>query len=139
MPSQLIFIPVLAHIVLVFGIYLLLLKRKKQAFKEQPIDLKVTALNCKAWPDEVVKVSNNLDNQFEAPVLFYALCTILFCIKAVNTPALVLAWAFSLSRYVHAYVHCNSNYVPVRMKIFSLGIACLMGLLVLAFYQLSPM
>lgn len=139
MSNELIFIPVLAHIVLVLLVYLLLLITKKKAVRQQSVDLKATALNCKAWPDEVVKVSNNLDNQFEAPVMFYALCVILFSIDAVSMPALILAWVFSLSRFAHAYVHCTSNYVPVRMKVFAVGILALFALTGLALFELSPL
>lgn len=138
MASQLIFVPVLTHILMVVMLYLLLLIKKKKALKSHKIDLKATALNCKAWPDDVFKVSNNLDNQFEAPVMFYAVCVILFCLKAVSPPAVILAWTFALSRFVHAYVHTTSNYVPVRMKVFSLGIVSLVGLVGLALYELRP-
>lgn len=123
MKSELIFVPVLAHFFLVIGIYLLLLKRKIRAARTGEVDLKATALDCKAWPDpSVLKASNNLDNQFEAPLLFYALCFILYCVGGVNTASLVLAWFFVFSRYLHAYIHCGSNHVPHRMKVFSAGI-----------------
>jgi hypothetical protein len=137
MENQLIFVPVLAHIGLVFGIYLLLLKRKLRAASTGEVDLKATALNCKAWPDNaVLKASNNLDNQFEAPVLFYALCFVLYAVDGVNTGSLILAWLFVFSRYLHAYIHTGRNYVPHRMRVFAVGIGSLVALLGVAAFKL---
>lgn len=128
MNNELIFAPVLGHIFLVFALYTLLLVCKLQAKKTQEINLKEAALNCKAWPDEVLKVSNNLDNQFEAPVLFYTLVVATYLLSQVSTLTLILAWLFFLSRCAHAFVHVTSNYVPVRMKLFALGLLALAGL-----------
>lgn len=137
MASQLIFVPILAHVVLVIFLYLLLLKRKLRAVKTTEVDLKATALNCKAWPDDsVLKCSNNLDNQFQAPFLFYTVCLILFAAEGVNQVTLILAWAFVLSRYLHCYIHVGRNYVPHRMRVFAFGIATLVGLTIYAAYRL---
>ena len=124
--------PVLAHITLVFALYLLLLQRKIAAAKKGGVDRREAALNCKAWPEDVVKVSNNLDNQFEAPVLSYGLCLFHHVTGGVNQLALILAWTFVFSRYVHTYVHTGTNYVPHRMKAFVVGMGSLFGLFVLA-------
>lgn len=132
MKQSLIFVPILAHIGLVFCLYALLLLRKIKAHKRGEVDRKEAALNCKAWPDEVVKVSNNLDNQFEAPMLFYALCFIHFGASIVTTLTLYLAWFFVLTRFLHAAVHTGSNYVPLRMKVFAVGIVALVAMVVSA-------
>ena len=127
-----ILIPVLAHIGLVFGLYLLLLKRKLKAASTGDIDRRELALNCKAWPEDVLKASNNLDNQFEAPMLFYGLCFLYQATGGASQIELFLAWTFLFSRYLHAYIHVGTNYVPHRMKAFVVGIACLLGMFVLA-------
>ncbi len=119
------------------SIYLLLLRRKLKVAKTGAVDLKATALDCKAWPDEgVVKASNNLDNQFEAPVLFYALCFTLYLVDGVNQLTLILAWFFVASRLLHAYVHVNSNYVPVRMRVFAAGLGSLVFMALAAAWQM---
>ena len=132
MNSQLIFVPILAHICLVLALYTLLLVRKIKAAKTGEVDVKATALNCKLWPKEVLKVSNNLDNQFEAPLLFYAVCFVLYHLDAVNTVSLILAWFFVFSRYLHAFIHTGSNYVPWRMRVFAAGLVSLVALLFMA-------
>ena len=56
------------------------------------------------------------------PVLFYVLAIALAICDAVNLAVLLLAWLFVASRFVHAYIHTGSNYVPARRKIFTLGV-----------------
>jgi hypothetical protein len=137
MTAQLIFVPVLAHVSLVFLVYFLLLRRKVATAKSTKVDFKATALNCKAWPDEaVLKCSNNLDNQFQAPVLFYIISFVLFAVDGVNLATLVLAWTFVFSRYLHCYIHTGRNYVPHRMKVFAVGIVTLAAMTAIAGYQL---
>ena len=137
MSSQLIFAPILAHVALVFFLYLLLLKRKLKAVKTTEVDLKATALNCKAWPDDsVIKCSNNLDNQFQAPILFYVICAVLYGVQGVNQFTLFLAWTFVFSRYLHCSIHVGRNYVPHRMRVFACGIAVLVVMSAYAAYRL---
>lgn len=116
-----IFWPVLAHMLLTILLYFALGARKSAAVKAGIADRSKTALDNKAWPEDVLKVSNNIDNQFQLPILFYVVCLCLAILNAVTTVALVLAWVFVLSRYFHTYIHINSNYVPNRMKVFVVG------------------
>lgn len=132
MNNELILAPILGHIFLVMLIYVLLLVRKIKAAKAGLVDREIAAMDRKAWPADVVKASNNLDNQFEAPMMFYALCLILYLTQAVTTLTLVLAWFFLLSRYLHAFVHVTSNYVPIRMRVFASGLVALTGMAIVA-------
>ncbi|GAC21402.1 hypothetical protein GARC_4460 [Paraglaciecola arctica BSs20135] len=82
-------------------------------------------------------MSNNIANQFEAPVLFYVLCLVLYSINAADMVAIGLAWLFALSRFAHAYVHIGSNYVPMRLRLFLLGCFVLIAMLILAAWKLA--
>jgi hypothetical protein len=130
MDQMQIFIPVLIHITLVIGLYILLVQRKVQALKNKLVDLKITALNNQAWPADVVKVSNNIANQFETPVLFYVLCTMLVLLQGVDAVSLVLAWVYVVVRIVHIYIHVGSNYVPRRLKVFAVSLLVLLAMLI---------
>ncbi|MFT5592776.1 MAG: hypothetical protein ACI8SR_001138 [Oceanicoccus sp.] len=130
MNSNLIIWPVLAQILLTLIMFILLGVRKAQAVKAGDVNRNQTALNNRMWPDSVIKVSNNIANQFEAPVLFYVLCLVFYSIDAVNMVAVGLAWLFTLSRFAHAYVHCGSNYVPMRLRLFLVGCFVLIAMLV---------
>ena len=126
MNNTLILWPVLVQITLTIVVFLMLAVRKARAITAGGIDRKKTALDNDAWPDEVLKVSNNLKNQFQTPVLFYVLTFALIQAGAVSTTALALAWGYVVSRIVHAYIHTGSNYVPMRFRMFLLGFVMLM-------------
>ena len=125
-----IFLPLLAHALLVFALYIKLGKEKSKAVKLGHVDLKEAALNPKAWPESVLKISNNIDNQFQTPVIFYALTFAFFLSDAVNIAVLSIFCLYVLSRFIHAYIHVSSNYVPNRFKAFLIGILLLLGLTV---------
>lgn len=136
MNSNLIIWPVLAQILLTLMMFIMLGVRKAKAIKAGEVNRKQAALNNRVWPESVVKVSNNIANQFEAPVLFYVLCLVFFSIDAVGITAIILAWVFTLSRFAHAYVHIGSNYVPMRLRLFLLGCFVLIAMLILSAWEL---
>ncbi len=132
MHSNLIFWPVLVQILITIAGFLLLGVRKAKALKTDNVDMEKTSLDNDAWPDYVLMVSNNIRNQFQVPVLFYVLCFIFYSINAVSTTVLYLAWAFVLSRVVHAYIHMSSNYVPARFRVFILGFLIMLVMVIFA-------
>lgn len=129
--------PVLAQVLLTIIMYVLLALRKAKVVKAGNFNRQATALDNKAWPPEVVKVSNNIANQFESPVLFYVICLVLYSLNGVSVVVVALAWVFVLSRYVHAYVHVNANYVPARFSAFLVSVAALLMLVVAAVCELA--
>ena len=123
--------PILVHIVLVLGLYIVLGIRKSAEIKSKSVDLKETSLNNKAWPTGVVQVSNNIDNQFESPLLFYVVCIITYLAEASTSISILLAWLYVALRYFHSYVHIGSNFVPYRLKIFVVSLLIILALLIL--------
>ncbi|REL27822.1 hypothetical protein DXX93_15490 [Thalassotalea euphylliae] len=122
MTGSAIFFPVLAHVLLVILLFFALISRKNKAVKAKAVDLSKTPTDASAWTTDVVKVSNNIANQFETPVLFMVLCIVAFVIGAADAMMVGLAWAYVLLRYVHAYIHIGSNYVPYRMRAFAMSL-----------------
>ena len=131
MASKWILLPVLIHIIMVITLLVLLGIRKAAAIKRGDVDRQQTALNNKAWPDDVLQVSNNIANQFEVPVLFYALCLIFHALHAVSMTVVVLAWVFALSRVAHAFVHITSNHVPTRMRVYIIGVLTVLAMAII--------
>ena len=137
MSSSHIFWPVLAQVLLTLVLFIVLGARKAKAIKAGKVNREQAALDNRVWPEYVVKVSNNIANQFEVPILFYILCVVLYSINAAGTVAIVLAWLFVASRYAHAWVHVGSNYVPVRMRLFMVGCVVLLSMLAVAASKLA--
>ena len=120
-----IFWPVLAHVLLVYIVYLVMARRRYFAVKSS--EARVGQYKVRSTePVSSVTVANNLINQFELPVLFHALCLALFVTNGVNYLTLVLMWIFILSRYVHAWVHLTSNRVMLRSRAFFFGAVVLL-------------
>lgn len=135
--SALIFLPVVGQVVLTLGVYVLLARAKSRAVRSGEVDEARRALYEDAWPESVVKVNNNIRNQFELPVLFYVLATVLWLLGAAGGFAVLVAWLFFLSRLVHAYIHLGSNYVPYRRKAFMFGAAMLMIMSMMVLWALA--
>ena len=77
-------------------------------------------------PDYVSVSRQTLKNQFELPIFFYFLTSLILIFDKVSQIDIVLSWIFVLSRYMHCYVRLNSNYVPTRAKVFQLGLIVLL-------------
>ncbi len=126
-PTTAMFWPMIAHASLVFILYALLLYRRKNhtltsmeavaQYRERGEEGQASAL-----------VNRNIANQFELPVLFHAICLLLYITDADNVVTVVLAWLFVISRYAHSYVHVTSNRLRYRAPLFGIGFALLVCL-----------
>ncbi len=120
MSQTAIFWPMIAQVALVYAVYLLIGMRRKKAVESGSATVSQFREN-RDEPAESLYVRNNLANQFELPVLFYAVCLALFVTGGADVAAVSLAWVFVLSRFGHAYVHVTSNRIRHRQPLFVLG------------------
>ncbi|MBB3540132.1 MULTISPECIES: MAPEG family protein [unclassified Rhizobium] len=132
------FWPIIAHVALVYLLYMLLGYRRRQLVQAG----KVRRSNYRENRDEPLEglvVKNCLANQFELPVLFYACCVLLYMTEADNLVAVGLAWAFVALRYLHAFVHVTSNDLRYRSPLFGAGYVVLGAMWVwLAIWMVFP-
>lgn len=125
-----IFWPMIAHAALVFAIYVLLGLRRRQAVAGGNAKVSQFREN-RDEPSESLFVRNALENQFELPVLFYAVCLALQASGAVDALTLSLAWLFAVSRYAHTFIHVTSNRIRHRQPAFVVGFLAVIALWVL--------
>lgn len=137
MNNHLMLWPLLVQVVLTIFVFIVLAKRKKQSITDGTADREKAALDNKAWPVDVIKASNNIENQFQTPVLFYALCLAFIVSNGVTAITLSLAWVYAVSRLAHAYIHIGSNNVPKRLKYFMIGVVSLIAMCVMLGVQLA--
>ena len=76
-------------------------------------------------------------NQFETPVLFYALVPMVILTKTYDMTFVVLAWAWFISRLAHAWVHCTNNKLSLRFPAFLVGVLLLIVMWVLFIVRLT--
>jgi len=112
--------PMIGHAALVFCLYFLLSRRCVGAVRAGTARADQFREN-RDEPLESLLINNNIKNQFELPVLFHVVCLALYVTTADNVGTALLAWAFVLSRYVHAYVHITTNRLRQRRSIFIAG------------------
>ncbi|MCB1382735.1 MAG: MAPEG family protein [Notoacmeibacter sp.] len=128
-----IFWPMLAQVALVYFIYYLMSKRRIDAVKSGQVRVDQFRDNqIQNEPTASLFVRNNLANQYELPVLFYACVLSLHASGGVNVVTLVLAWLFVATRYAHAFIHVTSNRVRRRRMLFIMGFLIL-GVMWIAF------
>lgn len=70
---------------------------------------------------ENVAAADNFRNLFELPVLFFAICPILYITNGVTSLQLTLAWAFVFLRAAHSLIHITYNRVMHRFRVFALS------------------
>jgi hypothetical protein len=123
-PTEATIWPMIAHVALVFCLYLLLSSRRVHAVKDgraRPEQFR----DNREEPAESLAVKNAIANQFELPVLFYAVSILLYLVDADNPVTVAGGWLFVALRYAHAYVHVTSNRLRYRRPLFIAGLAVL--------------
>ena len=116
--------PVFVQVLLTVLVYCLLLAARARAIKAagSPRGSGDIAMGRFAWPEDAEKRAHNQRNQFELPVLFYAVVAFALILKGADTLMIVLAWLFVLTRVLHAAIHIGPNKVRWRSPAFALGL-----------------
>lgn len=117
------FWPLLAHAFLIFCLYGLLVVRRAEVVKSGEVEREAFRENLDE-PQASRVVNKAIANQFELPVLFYAVCVLLYIAEADNLAAVAGAWAFVLARYVQATMQLTGN-LPLRRLSFMAGFVIL--------------
>ena len=88
------------------------------------------------WADIEPKISANLSNQFEWPLLFYVICLLLLFNGKVLAPIyLWLAWLFIVGRIVHSVVHILTSNIRLRGAVFTINFVAVFVMWVLYVFQ----
>ena len=131
--SMLLLLPIMTQILMTFLLVVWLGYAKLQALKAGKVTLEKVSLSSEGWPDNVKKISNNFNNQFQLPVLFYILCILALLRGHADMTLVVLAWIFVLFRLAHSFIHTGSNNVRRR---FNAYLGCLVTLFIMWGYVL---
>lgn len=73
------------------------------------------------WAAREPRVSANLSNQFEWPLLFYVCCLLLQQAGLVDGVAIWLAWLFVAGRVVHSGVQILTSNIRLRGAVFTIN------------------
>lgn len=126
--DKLLLLPALIHVGLVFFLVFMTGSGRVAAARRGEVRLKDIALDGSKWPDQLRKRANNYQNQFELPVLFYALIAFLLATRLVDAVQVILAWVFLITRLVHTYIHIGRNVVIDRFYAFVASVVALLAM-----------
>lgn len=97
-----------------------LINARSGAVKSKKVSIKYYRLYDQGGePEDVAKLSQNVENLFEAPPLFYAAVLVLYLSKGSTATTNVVAWFYVLLRVAHTQVHVNGNNVMHRMYTYA--------------------
>ena len=80
------------------------------------------------WNSIEPRLSANLSNQFEWPVLFYAACLLIIQYQLENATVVLLAWIFIGGRIAHSGVQILTTNVRLRGLVFTINFLAVIGL-----------
>ena len=81
-------------------------------------------------PHHVARITRNLANQFELPVIFYAVVVLLVATGRVTRIDVIAAWVFVAGRVIHTLVQTLTDNVPLRGQLFLINFAAVIVLVV---------
>lgn len=126
MQNTAIFYPVFAMVFLIFIVFVIMFRvRKNQLVTNRihPQKIASAAQSAAVFTDN--RAADHYRNLFELPVLFYVWVLSCFVTNTVNPITVGLAWAFVAARYAQAYIALTHNKVLKRMWAFFAGVAAL--------------
>ena len=121
-------LPVFVLVGLTFLLMLWMAYLRVGAIKARMVRPRDISLRQPAWPERATQIANAFHNQLELPVLFYVLVALILVTDTNSTIFVFLAWAFVITRLVHAYIHTGSNELDRRFYVFGLGLAILIAM-----------
>nr|WP_133770004.1 MAPEG family protein [Enterovirga rhinocerotis] len=126
MSIQAILLPVFLQVLLVFALAVVMGRRRYAAVQAREVRREDVILGQKNWPAGAQASANAYSNQFELPVLFFALVPLAIITRKADLLFVVLSWVFVASRYVHAGIYVSSNAIPLRFGAFAVGVVALL-------------
>ena len=122
--------PVFLQVLLTFAVLIAMGPARSQSLRDSrtPLTDRDLALGQNTWSDTATKRANNFRNQFELPVLFYAVVAFALLLKQTDALMVGLAWAFALSRVAHAAIHVGFNDVWWRAVVYLGGAVALLAM-----------
>ena len=122
--DKLLILAIAAQVLLTLGVLVLMGRERVPRVMSGEIKVDDIAVSREAYPLKARLLSNNFDNQFQLPVLFYV-AALLALWSHVGWVEVILAWVFVVSRFVHAAIHVTSNRVHRRFAAYTFGMAVL--------------
>lgn len=122
--------PLMLQAALTFGVTVVLFLRRVREFGKRRIHPQAvpTRTRMQETLSDSASASDNLQNQFELPVLFYVAVLLAITLLLRDPVLAAFAWIFVLMRVGHAIVHLTYNAVMHRFFFFALSAIALLAM-----------
>ncbi|MDB5547950.1 MAG: hypothetical protein JWP21_1397 [Tardiphaga sp.] len=114
MSVQMVLLPVFVLVALTFALFFGMAGNRMRAMKTgqaRPNDIVAGTVK---WPARAAQFGDCFRNQFEIPVLFYALIAIGLPLRRIDLVLVLLSWVFVVARLAHAGIFVTSNDLRPR-------------------------
>ncbi|MGP9812172.1 MAPEG family protein [Rhodopseudomonas sp. NSM] len=128
MSVQMVLLPVFVLIGLTFALLLGTFWERRRALVSRETKIRDIALGQPNWPERATKVGNCFRNQFELPLLFYALIAIGLPLRRIDLVLVLLSWVFVVTRFAHAGIFVSSNDLGQRSTAWFAGALVLLAM-----------
>lgn len=139
--AKLLVLAIAAQVLLTLAILVLMGRERVPRVMSGEIPMKDIAVDRNAYPLRARLLSNNFDNQFQLPVLFYVAALLALFTGTAGWSEVILAWLFVVLRCAHAFIHVTTNRLYRRFSAYTAGLVVLALLwlwLVLRLVILAP-
>jgi len=98
--------PMLALVLLTFGVSVMLFRARVRSVREghTPVSY-FRVFQGSPEPEYLAKVTRHFANLFETPVLFYAGCLTAMVVGVTGPVVVTMAWGYVAARLAHAWIH----------------------------------
>jgi hypothetical protein len=114
MSVQMVLLPVFVLVGLTLALMLGMIGTRRRALVSGETKIRDIALGQQNWPIRTTQVGNCYRNQFELPVLFYALIALALPLRHADLFIVLMSWVFVVTRFVHAGIFVTSNDLGKR-------------------------
>jgi hypothetical protein len=128
MSIQMVLLPVFVQIGLTFALLLWMAGARRNALVGGGTKVRDIVLGQSNWPPRATQIGNCYRNQFELPVLFYALIALALPLRHADLVIVMLSWVFVVTRFVHAGIFTGSNDLNQRSLAWFAGALVLLAM-----------
>jgi hypothetical protein len=128
MTVQAVLLPVFVSVGLTFFLLLWMVGARRSALVGGQAKIRDVALGEPNWPARATQVANCYRNQFELPLLFYALIAIALPLRHADFFIVLMSWVFVVTRFAHAGIFVTSNDFGQRSMAWLTGVLVLLAM-----------
>jgi len=120
--------PVFVQVGLTFALLIGMALARRRSLVSGETKIRDVALGEPNWPKSTTQIANCYRNQFELPVLFYALIALALPLRHADLFIVLMSWVFVVTRFVHAGIFVSSNNLGRRSTIWLAGVLVLLAM-----------